>query len=434
MPMNIMMVAQPIQSRPWAAFGVAILTTLLEIGFYHLFSSTLQAFPFLLPVTAVTVVAFLCGRWPAILTAFLSDLFVQYYVLPPYDSFWPQWPSGYIGIGFYLSLCAIIIFLMHGMFAALRALQISEASLQGLNDQLEHRVHERTATLVEAQTALRDANQNLEGLVEARVGELRVANDEIQRFAYIVSHDLRAPLVNVLGFTSELDAVRQELRTFMAEVEQKTPELVTVERRLAIDTELPEALGFIRSSTMKMDRLINAILKLSREGRRKLTPQPIDVAALVKAQGDSLSQQLSAKRAELVIEGQLPDIVSDRLAIEQVFGNLIENAVKYLSADRPGHVAVRGRVDGSHLRYEIVDNGRGIAAQDFERIFDLFRRSGEQDTPGEGIGLAYVRNLVRRLGGNVTVQSEYGIGSTFAVVLPLMFGSKQDEHQLEAAI
>lgn len=432
--MNVMTLAQPIQRRLGVAYPLAILVTLLEIGCYHLFATALQAFPFLLPVMAVTVVAFLGGRGPAVLTAVLSDLFVQYYVLPPYDSFWPIWPSGYIGILFYLVLCSIIVFLMHGMFAAHKALLDSEMSLQRLNDDLEQRVTERTANLVEAQDALRDANQNLEGLVEARVGDLRVANEEIQRFAYIVSHDLRAPLVNVLGFTSELDAVRSELDVFMTEVEKRAPDLVTTERRMAIETDLPEALAFIRSSTMKMDRLINAILKLSREGRRKLTPQPIDVAALVTAQGETLSQQLSARQAELVITGVLPPLVSDRLAIEQIFGNLIENAVKYLSPDRPGRIEVLGRTEGQILRYDIADNGRGISVKDFERIFDLFRRAGEQDTPGEGIGLAYVRNLVRRLGGNVVVQSEYGVGSTFSVTLPSVFRSQPKEEMFENAV
>ena len=429
--MNIIAFAQPIQSRPWVAYPLAVLVTLVEIGVYNLFAGTLQAFPFLLPITAVTVVAFLGGRGPAILTAVLSDLFVQYYVVPPFHTFALTWPSGYIGIFFYLALAAIIIFLMHGMFAALAAQQATEAALQSLNDELEVRVNDRTASLVEAQAALRDTNQNLEGIVEARVGELRVANEEIQRFAYIVSHDLRAPLVNVLGFTSELDGVRQDLVTFMNEVEKIAPNLVTADRRLAIEEDLPEALGFIRSSTSKMDRLINAILKLSREGRRKLTPQPIDVAELVKAQGESLSQQLSAREATVAVEGQLPALVSDKLAVEQIFGNLIENAVKYLSPDRPGRIVVSGRKQAGVLFYEIADNGRGIDAKDFERVFELFRRSGLQDTPGEGIGLAYVRNLARRLGGNVTVRSEYGVGSTFCVNLPATFQAQAKLDMLE---
>lgn len=278
--------------------------------------------------------------------------------------------------------------------------------------------------LVAAQTELQATNDNLEALVAERVTELKAANEEIQRFAYIVSHDLRAPLVNVMGFTSELDTVRKDIGDFLSETAEKAPELVTPAIRTAVDNDLPEALDFIRASTSKMDRLINAILKLSREGRRVLTPQPIDLAALIRSQGEVLTQQLAASDAELTIQDDLPNIVSDRLAIEQIFGNLIENAIKYLKPGRPGRISVKGQAHGAYLRYEIIDNGRGIETKDFERIFELFRRSGEQDRPGEGIGLAYVRNLARRLGGNVTVQSEFGTGSTFTVTLPAVFATK----------
>ena len=135
-------------------------------------------------------------------------------------------------------------------------------------------------------------------------------------------------------------------------------------------------------------------------------------------QGESLSQQLAAGEATLVVQPDLPGLISDRLALEQIFGNLIENATKYLAPGRPGRIAVTGEREGDRLRYRISDNGRGIEAKDFERIFELFRRSGEQDRPDEGIGLATVRNLARRLGGNVTVESQLGVGSTFTVALP----------------
>ncbi len=416
--MKLMQYAQPLRGKPAAAYALAILVTLIEFGVSYPVIPTLRGFPFLLGVAAVTFVGFLGGRGPAMLTAFLSELFIQYNLLPPYDTFATNWPTGYIGIVFYLSLCALIVSLMHAMLATNAALEVSEASLQQLAGKLEQRVAERTADLVRARDELRHTNINLEGIVEARVGDLRVANEEIQRFAYIVSHDLRAPLVNVLGFTSELDAVRSDLAAFLADVEKVAPHLVTQTRRLTIEEDLPEALGFIRTSTTKMDRLINAILKLSREGRRKLTPEPIDIAAMVTAQSESLTQQLSAKEATVAIEGDLPNLVSDRLAVDQIFGNLIENAVKYLSPERAGRIVVTGATEGRLLRYDIADNGRGITEKDFERIFELFRRSGEQNTPGEGIGLAYVRNLVRRLGGDVTVQSVFGEGSTFTIFLP----------------
>ncbi len=278
--------------------------------------------------------------------------------------------------------------------------------------------------LLRARDELRNTNENLEGLVAERVADLQAANDEIQRFAYIVSHDLRAPLVNVMGFTSELETVRADVSAFLAEAQAQAPHLVTPDRRTAIETDLPEALGFIRTSTAKMDRLINAILKLSREGRRVLTPQTIDLRSLLEQQGGSLAQQLAANDATLTIADDLPNLVSDRLAVEQIFGNLIENATKYLDPARPGRIVVSGKTQGAYVRYDVTDNGRGIEAKDFERIFELFRRSGEQDKPGEGIGLAYVRNLARRLGGNVSVKSEFGSGSTFTVTLPAVYSAR----------
>ncbi len=154
-----------------------------------------------------------------------------------------------------------------------------------------------------------------------------------------------------------------------------------------------------------------------------LTPQPIGLRDLVLGQRESLSHQLAESQATVSVQDDLPDLVSDKLAIEQVFGNLLENASKYLQPGRPGKISIGGKKIGSFVRYEIADNGRGIDKKDFERIFELFRRSGEQDKPGEGIGLAHVRNLVRRLGGNVAVASELGKGTTFTVTLPAVFSS-----------
>ena len=420
--MSLIELAKPLRGRPLGAYALAALVVVLQFLVSEPAARTLASFPFLLPLTGVTLVAFLAGRWPAFATAVLSGAIAQYYVLPPFHTLRITWPTGYIGVTFYGSLAALLIGLMHRIIAAHDDLQASRAALQALNDSLEQRVTQRTSDLVAAQRELREINADLEAIVETRVGELRVANEEVQRFAYIVSHDLRAPLVNVLGFTSELDGMRGDLETLLDDVARVAPQLVTPDRRTMIEQDLPEALGFIRASTTKMDRLINAILKLSREGRRKLMPEDIDVAALVAAQTASLTQQLEARDASVAVDGELPALISDRLAIEQIFGNLIENAVKYLSSARQGQIVVGGAREGRTVRYEIADNGRGIDAKDFERVFELFRRSGEQDTRGEGIGLAYVRNLARRLGGDVTVRSVLGEGSTFVVTLPARLG------------
>ena len=119
------------------------------------------------------------------------------------------------------------------------------------------------------------------------------------------------------------------------------------------------------------------------------------------------------------VAADLPAIIADRLAIEQIFGNLIDNALKYLDPARPGRVEVTAApAPGDRIRFAVSDNGRGIAPQDHGRIFELFRRSGAQDQPGEGIGLASVKTLVRALGGRIEVSSQPGTGTTFVVTLP----------------
>ena len=112
-------------------------------------------------------------------------------------------------------------------------------------------------------------------------------------------------------------------------------------------------------------------------------------------------------------------IISDKLSLEQVFGNLFDNAVKYRSIHRPLRIVVRAHLEpGDKIAIEIADNGRGIAEQDLERVFELFRRAGTQDQPGEGIGLAQVRTIIRNLDGDITVTSALDKGTTFHIVLP----------------
>lgn len=330
-----------------------------------------------------------------------------------------------LGIGFFATLLLGLATL--GQARATEEAEEANTALGEMNETLEQRVEKRTAQLERARAKLAGLIANLEHAVAARTADLTEANEEIQRFAYIVSHDLRAPLVNVMGFTAELEAVRKEVEAFIAQVAEKAPELVTDDARMAVETDLPEALDFIRSSTQRMDRLIAAILKLSREGRRVLTPEPIVMRDVIAQLEQNITHQLEEEGAEIVIE-DMPDLVSDRVALEQIFGNLIENAVKYLDPARPGRIIVRGHAEPDHrLRYEIEDNGRGIDPKDHQRVFDLFRRAGTQDKTGEGIGLAHVRALVRRLGGSIHIESEPGKGSTFIVILPKTL--KPDEHQ-----
>ena len=196
----------------------------------------------------------------------------------------------------------------------------------------------------EAEARLRDNNLNLEATVDERTADLREANDEIQRFAYIVSHDLRSPLVNIMGFTSELEELRTDIFRRIAALARAVaptpvppvaadaePELEGADKQLSQD--FSEALGFIKSSIGKMDRLISAILNLTREGRREFEPVPVETRELIEGIVATLAHQAAEAQAEIHIE-PLPRIVSDRLALEQIFSNLIDNAIKYLKPRR----------------------------------------------------------------------------------------------------
>lgn len=275
-----------------------------------------------------------------------------------------------------------------------------------------------TRDLTQSRDNLNTLNETLEEQVATRTADLSLANDEIQRFAYIVSHDLRSPLVNVMGFTAELAATVTPLEELLERAEAIAPDIVTEEARLAVREDLPEAVGFIRTSTQKMDRLINAILKLSREGRRVITPEPLDIAEIVGAIHGSMQHIIDERGATVSVDGVIPRVVSDRLAIEQILSNLIENATKYLKPGRPGVITVSGHEERGRVMVSVADNGRGIDARDHARVFDLFRRSGAQDQPGEGIGLAHVRALAYRLGGTIDLSSELGEGATFRLNLP----------------
>ncbi|HEV2627775.1 MAG TPA: CHASE3 domain-containing protein [Pseudolabrys sp.] len=285
---------------------------------------------------------------------------------------------------------------------------------------VQRNMREREAT----QKEIESTNANLERIVEYRTADLTEANEEIQRFAYIVSHDLRSPLVNIMGFTSELEALRKDI---FEQIGKLSAQIAALDAQAAAATaegqidqlgeEFDEAIRFIKTSISNMDRLINAVLRLSREGRRQFEPQQVDMDGLLRGIVETVTHRAVELGARIDI-GHLPDVESDRLAMEQVFANLVDNALKYGRTGEPLHIEITGRATGAQVVYDVKDNGRGIAPADHARVFELFRRSGAQDRPGEGIGLAHVRALVRRLGGTMGLASQLGQGSTFTVTLP----------------
>ncbi|MBU0704404.1 MAG: PAS domain S-box protein, partial [Chloroflexi bacterium] len=247
--------------------------------------------------------------------------------------------------------------------------------------------------------------------------ELEQTNEEVKQFAYIVSHDLRAPLVNLKGFAAELRAalavIGSAMITTLPHLDERRRQSVT----MALEEDVPEALGFIDSSVTRMDSFINAVLKLSRLGRRELKLEPVDMNALVQATLQTLAHQIEECKVSMTV-GSLPEVIADRTSMEQVLGNLLNNAVIYLDPDRPGEIEITAECEHDKTMFHVRDNGRGIAERDMDKVFAPFRRAGSQDVPGEGMGLPYVQTLVRRHGGRIWVESEPGKGSTFYFTIP----------------
>lgn len=262
--------------------------------------------------------------------------------------------------------------------------------------------------------------------LERYARELEERNREVKQFAYIVSHDLKAPLVNLQGFASELDkaflVLRPVLRASLAQLDERTRHLVET----AANEDVPESLSFIRSSVARMEALVTALLNLSRIGRRDLAFESLDSAAIVRNCLASLAHMIDERGATVRVSG-MPTIVADRTAMEQVFGNLLTNAVLYLDPGRRGEIDVWGALEGDFAVLHVKDNGRGIAENEMDKVFAPFRRAGKQDVPGEGMGLAYVRALVRRHGGTIVCQSKPGVGTQMTVSLPIAAGARGEE-------
>jgi PAS domain S-box-containing protein len=268
----------------------------------------------------------------------------------------------------------------------------------------------------QAEEALCEANAMLERRVEERTAELAAANEELRMFAYVVSHDLRAPLITLKGFAGELRAAVARLEPMVA----GAGEISDAQRATGIhafQNEIPEALEFIDAASRQMDRRISGMLKLSRLGRRALVFESVDLAALAGDIGKTLGHQLRERQASVAF-GALPTIIADRDSMEAVLANLLANAVQYLVPDRPGRLEIWAERLAEETVVHVRDNGRGIASEDLDKVFEPFRRVGTPDVPGEGMGLAFAKVLIRRHGGRIWLTSTPGVGTTFHFTVP----------------
>ncbi len=237
--------------------------------------------------------------------------------------------------------------------------------------------------------------------------ELKNKNDELEEIVYVASHDLRSPLVNIQGFSKELYLSFQDLK----EIEDREQIMKLLEE------DVDEALYYILNSTAKMDNLLRGLLRVSRLGRATVEIRDLDMNSLMD---DVIAEfKIRLKDGDItIVKESLPFCKGDWGQVNQVFANLLDNALKYLKPDASGVIKISGYKKDQHSVYCVEDNGIGIPKEYQGKIFELFHRLADNSTQGEGLGLTIAKKLVGRQGGTIWVESEPKIGSKFYVSLP----------------
>ena len=282
--------------------------------------------------------------------------------------------------------------------------------------------------VVERERADREHNR-LNRELEIRNIELSHKNSEVEAFVYSVSHDLRSPLVNLEGFSQELGLVCGDIRAILADGD--LPPEVRRRGLALVDEDMATSTHFIREAVKRLSGIIDALLRLSRVGRLEYRWRRVDLDPIVGRVVDAMGGTLAERGADVAVE-DLPPAWGDPTALEQVFANLIGNAVLYLDPGRPGRIEVgcedadNGGGDGPGFRtYYVKDNGIGVPKEAADKIFQIFQRLRPKHADGEGMGLALVQRIVERHEGEVWVESSEGEGSTFFVRLPTK-GERRD--------
>lgn len=239
-----------------------------------------------------------------------------------------------------------------------------------------------------------DATRTRAALEEANE-RLRLANTELSEFASVVSHDLKEPLHTVRSFA----------------------ELLARYYDGAFDEKGQKWLAFIVSGAQRMNDLIDNLLTYSRVGREGAT-EMVDTGMLLDEILEDSRASIEAAGAEIEV-GPLPALMSNRTDLRQVFQNLVSNALKFRRPEVTPHIAISAKPAGRGWAFTVEDNGIGIDPEHHERIFQVFQRlHTREEYPGTGIGLALVKKIIERQGGEITVLSVVGEGTTFHFMLP----------------
>ncbi len=251
-----------------------------------------------------------------------------------------------------------------------------------------------------------------------REEELRQLHADMEAFTYITSHDMRSPLVNLKGFSHELKLAVGDLNAILEPQKKRLGAATWARVDAILMHDVPEALGFIGHAVDRMDTLTTAILDLSRIGKYIYRDEWVDSRAIIDKCLGAQSYEIGNKGVEITV-GDLPMLVTDPVALEQVFSNLLDNAVKYLAPGRPGRIDVACVETGRDYIFSVRDNGRGIEPEDGQKVFHIFRRARNTgDVRGLGLGMAFVKATLRKLNGGIWFDSTLDEGTTFYVSLP----------------
>ncbi len=245
---------------------------------------------------------------------------------------------------------------------------------------------------------------------------LQVKTEELESIIYVSSHDLRSPLVNIQGFSGELEESCRQVQKILAgntvaeSAEQRLTELLS--------QDIPAALEYITTSVSKLDALQKGLLKICRIGRESLDIRKVAMNDLIDGVLKSIHFQTTQCGATITVES-LSDCLADAGQLTQVFINLIDNAIKYRSPDRPPVIRIYGRVEDKRSVYSVADNGIGIAPEHQKKVFEMFHQLDPANGPrGEGLGLTIVKRILGRMDGQIRLESAPGVGSVFSVILP----------------
>lgn len=256
--------------------------------------------------------------------------------------------------------------------------------------------------------------------------QLEDKNKELESIIGIVSHDLRAPLVNIEGFNQEVVADCKKVDALLAKLSFEQ----TVEKQLdkLLHHDIPESVQYIQSSTQAMNNLVRTLLETARAGVLPLKPENLNMNVLIKEILASI--EMRAKKAGVAYGiGTMPNCYADGKQVEQIFRNLLDNAIKYLAPDRPGQICIGGTLQANSALYWVADNGIGIPPEHQEKIFEPYWQLKEKASGGIGMGLVTVKRMVEHNAGQIWVVSEKGKYTTFYVAIP---ASKADKSTMVA--